>query len=138
MHSQFVFRAARQQGYIALMSVLLISAIGVGIMISVVASGINASKTDFSLQQGGAARSIASSCIEEALQKILETATTSSNSSLAIGSGTCQYLISSTGGQNITIFATGTLSTVVSKIKVVIATTTPAITLSSWEEVADF
>ena len=126
------------KGYIALISVILISAIGVAIMLSVIASGITAAKTDFSIQQGGGVRSITSSCAEEALQKIAETGTTSSNSSLAIASGTCTYLITSTNGQNITISATGNIGTITSKIKVIIATTTPAITLSSWEEVADF
>jgi hypothetical protein len=127
-----------QKGYIALISVLLISSIGIALMVAVIASGISATKTDYSLQQSGSARSIASSCAEEALEKIIETGTTSSNSSLVIGSGTCLYLITSKNGQNITINATGTLGTVFSKIKVVISTTSPSILLSSWEEVADF
>ncbi len=127
-----------RRGYIALVSVILMSALGVSIMISVIAAGVNASKTDFSLQQSGAARSVASSCAEEALQRIVETATTSSSGNLSIGSGTCTYLISSTGGENITIQSTGILGSVTSKIRVVLATTTPAISLSSWEEVSDF
>lgn len=126
------------KGYIALISVILISAIGVAIMLSVVSSGITAAKTDFSIQQGGSVRSIASSCAEEALQKIQETGTTSSNGTLVVASGTCTYLITSTNGQNITISATGLLGAITSKIKVIIATTSPVITLSSWEEVADF
>ena len=126
------------QGYIALISVLLISAIGAAIMVSVIASGITSLKTDFSLQQSGTARLMASSCAEEALQKILETSTTTAAGNLSIASGTCTYIITSTGGENITISATGILGTIRSKIKVILATTTPGIVLSSWEEVADF
>lgn len=133
-----IVRQESRKGYIALISVILISAIGLSIMLSVIAAGVDASKTDFSLQQSGAARSIASSCAEEALQVILETATTSSNGNLTVASGTCSYLITSTNGQNITISSTGVLGTVTSKIKVVIASTSPSVTLSSWEEVADF
>ena len=106
-------------------------------MTSVIASGITASKTDLSLQQLGAARGMANSCTEEALQKILEIGTTSSNGNLTIASGTCTYLIFKSGS-NITINSTGLMGTITSKIKVVIATTSPAISLSSWEEVADF
>ena len=96
------------QGYIALISVILMSALGLGIMLSVIASGVNASRTDFSLQQSGAARSLASSCAEEALEKILETSTTSSSGNLTIGSGTCSYLITATSsGQTIIISSTG-------------------------------
>jgi hypothetical protein len=126
-----------REGYVALLSVILIAAIGVAIMVSVIATGITSSKTDFSLQQAGGARSMASSCAEEALQKVLETGTASSSGNLTIASGTCSYSITSSSSI-LTIKATGVLGTVVSKIKVVIASTTPSITLSSWEEVSDF
>lgn len=139
MKSFILLQQESRRGYIALISVVLMSALGLGIMLSVIAAGVNAGKTDFSLQQSGGARSIAASCAEEALQRILETSTTTSSGNLTIGSGTCSYLITSTSsGQNITIASTGVLGTVTSKIKVVVATTTPGITLSSWEEVADF
>lgn len=126
------------RGYIALISVILMSALGLAIMLSVIAAGVDASRTDFSLQQSGGARSLASSCAEEALQKIAETSTTSSSGNLTIASGTCSYLITSTNGQNITVQSSGFLGTVTSKIKVVLATTTPSVLLSSWEEVVDF
>jgi cytoskeletal protein RodZ len=126
------------KGYIALLSVILISALGVAIMVSVIASGITSSKTNLSLQQSGSARSIASSCAEEALQKILETGTTTSTSSLVIASGTCLYAIYPTSGNTVTINASGSLGTLTSKIKVVLSSTSPQILLSSWSEVADF
>jgi hypothetical protein len=134
----FFFKQKTVEGYIALISVLFIAAIGATIMISVIASGILASKTDLSLQQSGSARVLASSCAEEALEKILETGSTTGVGNLVIASGTCSYIITSTNGQNVTIQSTGILGTITSKIKVVIATTTPSITLSSWEEVSDF
>ena len=127
-----------KNGYIALISVILISALGVAIMVSVIASGITATKTDYSLQLSGSARSLASSCAEEALQKILETSTTSASGNLTIASGTCTYIITSTSSSATTINATGVLGTIVSKIKVSLSTTTPSIVLSSWEEVSDF
>lgn len=127
-----------RKGYIALVSVILMAALGLGIMLSVVASGVDASKTDFSLQQSWTARSVASSCAEEALQRIVETGTTSSSGGLTVASGTCTYVIISTAGEDITVQSTGFLGSVTSKIKVVIATTTPVMSLSSWEEVVDF
>lgn len=133
-----VFSQSLRRGYIALISVILIGALGTAIMISVIAAGVSATKTDFSLQQSGQGRVLASSCAEEALQRILETSTTSSQGNLTVGSGTCTYVITSQSGQNITIHATGILGTIVSRIKVIIATTTPSIVLSSWKEVSDF
>ena len=107
-------------------------------MLSVILSGIGSLKTNITLEQSSQAKAISTSCGEEALEKILETGTTSSTGSLAIASGTCSYRITNTGGANITIEATGVISSVTSKIKVIIATTTPSIVLSSWQEVADF
>lgn len=127
-----------RRGYIALLSVIVIGAIGAAIMVSVMLSGVNASKTDIALQQSGNAKVAASSCGEEALQKILETGTTSSNGNLSMGSSTCSYTIISQNGQNITINATGITGTITSKVKIVIATTSPSILLSSWQEVGDF
>lgn len=131
-------RYSNQKGYIALLSVILIAAIGTAIMISVIATGITSSKTDLSLQQGGSARILASSCAEEALQKILETSTTTSSGNLTIGSGTCAYTIATSSGNSITIQASGFLGAIVSKVKVVVSSTSPGLTLSSWAEVADF
>ncbi len=127
-----------RKGYIALISVILIGALGSAIMVSVIASGVSATKTDFSLQQLGSSRILASSCAEEALQTIVETSTTSSVGSLSLGQGTCSYTILSQNGQNITINATGVLGAITTKIQVIIATTSPALTLSSWQEVVDF
>jgi hypothetical protein len=127
-----------RRGYIALLSVIVVGAMGAAIMVSVMLSGVATSRTDFAVQQSGSAKVLASSCGEEALQKILETGTTSSSATIAIGSSTCSYVITSTGGQNITINATGIIGTLVSKVKIVVATTTPAILLSSWQEVGDF
>jgi hypothetical protein len=127
-----------RRGYIALLSVIMVGAIGTAIMLSVMLLGVSTSKTDFAVQQSGSAKVIASSCGEEALQKILETGTTSSSGGLSLGSGSCTYTVMSQNGQNITINSTGVVGTVVSKVKIVVSTTTPSIILSSWQEVGDF
>lgn len=131
-------RKEARKGYVALLSVLIIGAIGVVSMVSVLLSGVSVSRTGFALQQSGSAKAIASSCGEEALQQILETGTTSSSGSLIIGTDTCAYTITSQNGENITVNATGQVGTLTSKIQIIIATTTPAILLSSWKEVGDF
>lgn len=126
------------RGYIALISVIIVGAIGTTIMLSVMLSGINSAKTDLALQQAGSAKTGSASCGEEALQKILETGTTTSSGGLVIGSSTCSYTITSQNGQNITIQSTGVSGVAVSKLKIIVATTSPVIILSSWQEVGDF
>ena len=125
-------------GYIALLSVIVIGAIGVAVMMSVLLFGISSSKTDFALQQGGSAKTVASSCGEEALQRLLETGSTSMSGSLVIASGTCSYVVSSPSGQDIVLEIVGQYGETVSKIRIIVATTTPFIILSSWQDVGDF
>jgi hypothetical protein len=120
------------------MSVIVVGAIGLALMLSLIFSGVSASKTDITLVDSEIAKSMASSCAEEALQKILETATTSGSGILTVGSSTCSYDITSQNGQNIKVNSTGNSGFVTSKVQVMVATTTPSIVLSSWQEVGDF
>ena len=126
------------KGYIALLSVVSVSAIGVAVMLSLILLGIDATKTDFAIQQSANAKVAASSCGDEALQNILESGTTSSSGNLTLGSSSCSYVITSQNGQNIKIDSTGITGTVTSKVQIMISTTSPYIILSSWQEVADF
>lgn len=126
-----------QKGYIALMSVIIVGVLGAAVMISVIAQGVTSSKTDFSLQQSGQARVLATACAEEALQVMLETGTTSKTSSLLLGAGTCSYTISKPTS-SVIINATGIFGTLVKRVQVILSTTTPSIVLSSWQDVSDF
>jgi NAD/NADP transhydrogenase alpha subunit len=126
-----------QPGYVALFSVIGLGVIGGVITFSLVMLGISLTKSDLQLMQSTQARQAATSCIEEALQKIRETGTTTALGSLTIASSSCAYVIASSSGQRI-ITATGTASETVSKIKVIVSTTTPLLQLSSWQDVPDF
>ncbi len=135
--SQLLQKETRR-GYIALLSVIVIGAIGVAVLLSVMLSGITTTKTDYVVEQSGSAKVLASSCGEEALQKLLETGTTSINATTSIGNGICSYTITSQNGENITISASAVVGTLTSRVKIVVATTSPSIILSSWQEVGDF
>lgn len=128
----------RRKGYVALLSVIAMSTLGVAVMLTVLLSGVSASKTDLAFQQSAHAKVAASSCGDEALQKILETGTTSSSGGLTLASSSCTYTIFLENGGNITVNSVGSMGTITSKIKIVIATTSPYIILSSWQDVGDF
>ncbi len=119
------------------MSVILVGALGVAIMVSIIAQGVTSTKTDFSLQQSGQARILATACAEEALQVVLETGTTSKTSSLVLGSGSCSYVISKPA-MAVIINSTGNFGTLVKRVQIVLSTTTPSVVLSSWQDVSDF
>lgn len=140
MRYQFIFNKynSKRKGYIALLSVIALSALGVAIMLVILLSGVSASKTDFALQQSASANIAASSCGEEALEVILETGTSSTSGGLSFTSGSCSYTVTSENGQNITINSIGSVGTTVSRVQIIVATTTPYIILSSWKEVEGF
>ncbi len=125
------------KGYIALMSVILMGALGVAVMVSVISQGITSSKTELSLQQSGQARVLATACVEEALQIILETATTARTSALTLGTGSCSYSITKPS-TSVIINSTGNYGTLVKRVQVILSTSSPSIVLSSWQDVSDF
>lgn len=125
-------------GYIVLMSVLIFGAVGIAIIISVILLGVSSARTSFAYDQAMQSEVLATACAEEAMQQIADTSLLNSSSTLSLGSGSCNYVTTSQNGQNIKIESTGFSGSIIRKIKVLIATTTPVITTSSWQEVDNF
>jgi hypothetical protein len=126
-----------RRGYIVLMSVIIVGAIGLVLMVSTVYYSTISAKTNFSLQQASQARMLSNTCAEEALQKIADTKTSSSTGSLTLASGTCSYTISMETGA-VTVKSTGISGTTTKRVKIVVASMSPSVVLSSWQEVSGF
>ncbi len=126
------------KGYIALVTVLVTGAVGVAIAVSVVLLGLGVSRTSFAAQQSLQARALADACVEEALQQIHDSTPYTGTAGLTLGQGSCSYTVTSQGGQNRTVISTGTVGTIVRKVKVIISGINPNVTLTSWQELADF
>lgn len=122
-------------GYITLISVLIIGAVGVAIAGSLLLLGLGSSRTSFALQQSNQAKALANACMEEALQRISDSIPFTGTGILTLGQGTCTYTVTSTGGQNRTITSSGTVGTIIRKVSVAITKITPSIVISSWQEV---
>jgi len=126
------------RGYITLISVLVVGAVGVAIATSLILLGIGSSRSSFALEQSNQAKALANACAEEALQQIRDSTPYTGTGNLSLGQGTCTYTVTSQGGQNRTITASGTVGTIVRKVKIIITKINPTITVSTWQEVADF
>ncbi len=126
------------RGYVTLVSVLILGAVGVAIAVALLTLGLGASRTAFVAEQSASARALADSCVEEALEQIEQSNTYTGTASLTLGQGSCTYTVTSQGNQDRTLTASGTVGTVVRKVKVVISKITPSFTFSTWQEVADF
>ena len=127
-----------KSGFITLISVLVAGVIAAAIATSLILFGLGASRTAFSLEQSNQAKGLANACAEEALQRIQSSVSFTGGDTLALGQGTCDYTVTNQGGQNRTIVSTGTVASIVRRVRVVIDKITPSINIVSWQEVADF
>lgn len=128
----------KHKGFITLISVLMVGAIGVAITLSLILLGLGSSRTSFAIEQSNQAKALANACAEEALQQIRDSISFTGSDSFALGQGTCVYTITSQGGQNRTIMTSGTVSAIVRKVKIIISNISPVITVISWQEVDNF
>lgn len=137
-YSMAVRHYINNQGYITLLSVLILSAVGLAISVSLILLGIGSSKTSFALEQSAQAKYLTQACVETALQEINDSVPFTGSGGLILGQGTCEYTVSSGGGQNRTIIASSTVGAIIRKAKIEIDAITPKINIIYWQEVADF
>lgn len=126
------------KGFVSLLAVIIVGAIGLSIAVALLLNGVNALRFSFSGEQSAQARALADACAEHALGIIRGQTSYTGNGSLSLGNGICTYTVSSQGAQNRTITATGTVGTLVRKVRITLDKITPDIELTSWQEVADF
>lgn len=127
-----------EKGYITLLSTLFLVAIGGVIAGSIILLGLGSSRSSFALVQSNQAKALANACAEEALQQIRNSTLFTGTGSLTLGQGLCSYTVTSGGSENRTIISTGTVGTVIRKVKIIISAINPTINITSWQEVADF
>lgn len=127
-----------QAGYVTLLTVLIVSAVGVAIASSLLLLGLGSSRSSLSLQQSKQAGALADACVEEALQQIRFSTSYSGTATLSFGTSSCTYLVTVGGGENRNIESTGTVGAVVRRVEVDLSQINPKIVVSSWQEVASF
>ena len=125
-------------GYITLISVLIVGAVGTAITVSLFLFGIGFSRTSFALEQSNQAQALANMCAEDALQEIRDSTPFTGSGNLTLGQGTCDYTVVNDGGQDRTITTFGTVGTITRKVSITIDAINPDINIATWQEVADF
>lgn len=127
-----------KSGYITLLSVLIASAVITAIAITLLLSGVNASRQTQTLETSRRANSFAKACAEEALEQVRDSSSFSGSGGLTFGGGTCSYSVVNTGGDSRLVQTTGISASVVRRIKITIDAINPRINVASWQEVTDF
>jgi len=127
----------RHRGYVTLISVLVVGAIGAVIATALILLGLGASRNGFAEDQSAQAKAAANACAEEAMERIRESSAFAGADAMAVGQGSCTFAVANEGGENRLITATGTVGTMVRKARIAIDRINPLIEVVSWEEVAD-
>lgn len=124
------------KGFVTLISVLILGAVGVAVATSLLLLGADNSRTSFALEQSLQARGLADACTETALQRIRTDNAFTGTMNLTFGSGTCAYTVVNTGGTTRSITANGIVGTIIRRVSITLSAVSP-ITLSLWQEVAN-
>ncbi len=129
------------KGFIALISVLVITAVSIIIGTTIVMKSITHASMSSSELYSSQAWAAANGCVEYTLGQF-SLASTSFNSPPAgtimpVGSTNCQFSIVTSGNSEV-VKASSTVSSFVRRLQVTVATNTPQSVISSWQEVGDF
>ena len=128
-----------QKGYIALISILIISGITLLMAVSANLFGISESDMGLAKSQSTEVFYLATLCAEDALMKLKDNLNYPGDETLIIGEGSCTILrVKGGGNYNRGIETIGTIYNQTRKIKIEIAQVNPKMEISSWQEVTDF
>ncbi len=122
-------------GFIALTSVLIISAVVLAIAVSVSLLGIGEANSSLTFARGEETKKVAESCVEEALLRLRDTGSYSGGT-LSVGNGSCTIAVSG-AGSNKTIDVIATLSgppQYVRKLQVTVKRVGNSVNVLSWSE----
>jgi hypothetical protein len=126
-------------GYILLTSVLITAAVCSAIGTSILLFGIAHIRTSLVVQQAITARGLADACANEALQRLLIDTAYTGNETITIGSQTCTIAtVSGSGASNRTVQASATVGPSTRRVEVTVSSVGPPMSITQWEEVADF
>src|SRR5688572_21450964 len=108
--------APGENGYVALMAVLIIGAASLAVALALLTTGTDSQRATLAMQRSAQARNLATACAEEALQRIHDDAAFTGTNSMNLGQGSCAYTVTNTGGSARTIDTSGTVNNVVRKV----------------------
>lgn len=127
-----------QKGYVLLLLVIIVASLSTTAIFTLSTITVNNLKTSRVTEKMYQAKALADGCVEVALQEIRDSGTISATSVLSFGEGSCEYVISSLGGDSREITGEGTVDDVVRKVRVTTNALNPQIIVNSWEEVSTF
>jgi len=137
INNQKLIKKGFKKGYITLIAVIIVLAAASVIAISLILLGIGFSRSSSTLEKSNQAKAIVNACAEKALQQIRDDPLYSGSGNLNLGLGSCNYAVLMQSNENRQITASGSVGTIIRKLKINIDQINPSIRITSWQEVAD-
>ncbi|MFH1749954.1 MAG: hypothetical protein ABH837_03640 [bacterium] len=127
------------RGYVALVTVMIIGAVGVAVVSAAILGSLASSKSSLLSKQVKQASGLADACAEHALIQLKLDVNYTGNESISFTNGTCEILdILNPGNTNRTVQTTGTVDNIIRKVEINIDEINPDLNISNWQEVGDF
>ena len=120
---------SQQQGYIALIALLIVAAAGITIGLAVSLAGLDQIQASYGASQAVRARGLASACLEDGLLRLRQD-WADYNGGLSIGADSC-ILTATVNGNSATVSATGTVGMYRHRIEVSVSSD---LSVSNWQE----
>lgn len=123
-----------QHGVVLLLSVLIATAVGVAIGISVIMAGLILSQGSLANREANLAKAMANACAEAGLQQIRNSTAYTGTGNLTISGNACSYIVTSGAGEARTIAANSTVGSSTRRVTVQLTAINPSLVVSSWLE----
>jgi hypothetical protein len=127
------------QGFMALTSVLALSAVFLALSINMASQAVSGSKANSASYASDKAQILAESCVEYALTELQRSVSYSGSESIQIGDDSCDILsVGGTGNSDRLIQTQSTVLGYTYRLEVLVALIDPAVVITSFEPVINF
>ncbi len=134
-----MFNKNKQKGYVALVSVLIVSALSLAVSIGVSMRSISGAHMGLSYKRSHQAHILATSCVYEALTALERDLEYAGNEDIIIEDKTCHvYTIEGEGNEDRVVKIEASVDGFVKKIRVEVLRISPTMQIASWKHVVDF
>lgn len=131
--------AVKRDGYVLLLSVLIIGAVSAVVLPSLLFLGINAGQVSVTIEQSAQALAAAQGCAEYGLLRLRENMTYQGDETKALDDAECTLLpIDGIGNEDRHLCSEGRSEDTVRRLEIIVRQVSPQMTVDSWQEVASF
>ena len=129
----------RKRGFITLMSVIVIGAVGTSVALTLLLLGTDSLRSTQNLFESAKTKSYVDACAEKALLSIRKNINYTRNKTTTYPDGSCVILpIEGSGSQTPTVKVESTVSGTKRRAKISVKQVSPQLKLNYWKEPADF